>query len=102
MNLDIHPSAGRKLALALLFSSTAALSAVLVEKNPDEAARVESLKPGSEIVVKPGAAIKKPGADSAMPQRVTVERASTERDVVPSCRRGVCAPHRYGSRAAAR
>jgi protein-tyrosine phosphatase len=48
----------------------------------DETARVQSLKPGSEIIVRPGAAIKKPGADSATPQRVIVERTSTERDVV--------------------
>jgi inositol hexakisphosphate len=48
----------------------------------DESARVQSLKPGSEIAVHPGEAVKKAGADSARPQRVTVERASTERDIV--------------------
>jgi hypothetical protein len=48
----------------------------------DETARVQSLKPGSEIAVRPGEAIKKAGADSARPQRVTVERANTERDIV--------------------
>lgn len=48
----------------------------------DETARVQSLKPGSKIAVRPGEAIKKAGADSARPQRVTVERANTERDIV--------------------
>jgi len=48
----------------------------------DEASRVESFKPGSEIVVRPGEQVKKGNVDSASPQRVTVERASTERDVV--------------------
>jgi inositol hexakisphosphate len=48
----------------------------------DESARVQSLKPGSEIAVHPGEAVKKAGADSATPQHVTVERASTERDIV--------------------
>jgi inositol hexakisphosphate len=48
----------------------------------DESARVQSLKPGSEIAVHPGEAVKKAGADSATPQRVTVERASIERDIV--------------------
>jgi hypothetical protein len=48
----------------------------------DESARVQSLKPGSEIAVHPGEAVKKAGADSATPQDVTVERANTERDIV--------------------
>jgi inositol hexakisphosphate len=48
----------------------------------DETARVQSLKPGSEIAVHPGEAIKKGGADSATPQRVTVERARTERELI--------------------
>jgi hypothetical protein len=48
----------------------------------DEAARVRSLKPGSEIVVSPGATIKKPRTTSSPPQNVTVEHASTERDIV--------------------
>src|SRR6266581_5551469 len=47
----------------------------------DEAARVESFKPESEIVVRLGEQVKKGNVDSASPQRVTVERASTERDV---------------------
>jgi protein-tyrosine phosphatase len=48
----------------------------------DESARVESLKPGSKIAVRPGAAVKKPGATPSMPQNVTVEHASTEREFV--------------------
>src|SRR5205809_7634669 len=40
----------------------------------DETARVQSLNPVSEITVRPGETIKKPGADSATPQRVIVER----------------------------
>ena len=48
----------------------------------DESARVESLKVGSKIVVRPGAAVKKPGVSSGTPQTVTVDRASTERDIV--------------------
>ena len=43
----------------------------------DESARVESLKPGSKIVVRPGAAVKKPGVTPSTPQNVTVEHAST-------------------------
>jgi hypothetical protein len=46
----------------------------------DEVARVQSLQPGSEIAVRPGELVKKGGTDSAAPQRVIVERASTERD----------------------
>ncbi len=52
------------------------------EIEADEAARVKSLKAGSKIVVHPGAAIKKPGATSSAPENVTVEHASTERDIV--------------------
>ena len=48
----------------------------------DENARVESLKPGSKIVVRPGAAVKKPGATPSTPQNVSVEHASTERELV--------------------
>src|SRR5436309_2093470 len=48
----------------------------------DEAARVESLKPGSKIDVRPGQPVKHGNASSVSPQQVTVERASTERDVV--------------------
>src|SRR5206468_7481314 len=42
----------------------------------DESARVESLKRGSKIVVRPGAAVKKPGVSPSVPQNVTVEHAS--------------------------
>ncbi len=52
------------------------------EIEADEAARVKSLKPGSEIVIHSGAAIKKPGATSSAPENVTVEHASTEADIV--------------------
>ena len=48
----------------------------------DENARVQSLKPGSKIVVRPGAAVKKPGVTPSTPQNVTVEHASTERELV--------------------
>jgi hypothetical protein len=48
----------------------------------DENARVESLKPGSKIVVRPGAAVKKPGVAPSTPQNVTVKHASTERELV--------------------
>src|SRR5713101_5697858 len=39
----------------------------------DETSRVQSLKPGSKIVVRPGAVVKKPGATPSTPQNVTVE-----------------------------
>src|SRR6266496_5358041 len=39
----------------------------------DEAARVEALEPGIEIDIRPGEAVKKVNANSAEPQRVTVE-----------------------------
>src|SRR5438876_9445220 len=48
----------------------------------DERARVESLKLGSKIVVRPGAAVKKPGVTPATSQNVTVGPASTEREFV--------------------
>jgi hypothetical protein len=48
----------------------------------DEAARVQSLKPGSEIDIRPGEAVKKGNANSAELQRVKVKSTSTERDVV--------------------
>ena len=48
----------------------------------DEAARVQSLKPRSEVAVRSGEAVKKGRPDSVVPQRVTVERASTERETV--------------------
>jgi Inositol hexakisphosphate len=50
----------------------------------EEAARVKSLKPGSEIAIRAGQAVKKGSADSASRQPVTVKRASTENDVVRS------------------
>src|SRR4030095_11239547 len=49
-----------------------------------EAAWAQSLGPGSEIAVRPGAQVKKGDADSAVPQRVIVKEASTERDLVSS------------------
>jgi len=48
----------------------------------DEDSRVESLKPGIEIDIRPGEAVKKGNANSAERQRVTVKRANTERDIV--------------------
>jgi len=48
----------------------------------DENARVESLNPGNKIIVRLGAAVKKPGVTPSTPQNVTVEHASTERDLV--------------------
>jgi len=56
------------------------------EIEADEAARVKSLKPGSEIAVHPGAVIKKPGAVPSARENVTVEHASTERDLVDANR----------------
>jgi len=52
------------------------------EIQADETARVQSLKLGSKIAVHPGTAIKKPGVTPSAPENVTVERASTERDIV--------------------
>src|SRR5947209_11880424 len=43
----------------------------------DERARVESLKLGSKIVVRPGAAVKKPGVTPSTPQNVIVGPART-------------------------
>ena len=48
----------------------------------DEAERVQSLNPGSQIEIRPGEAVKKGRASSSTPQRVAAERASTERDIV--------------------
>jgi Inositol hexakisphosphate len=48
----------------------------------DEASKVQLFKPGSEIVVRPGEAVKKGSASSAIPQDVIVERACTEQEVV--------------------
>jgi hypothetical protein len=47
-----------------------------------EAARVQSLKPGSEIAVRPGHPVKHGSANSVTPEQVTVERASTEQNIV--------------------
>jgi protein-tyrosine phosphatase len=47
-----------------------------------EAARVPSLKPGSEIAVRPGHPVKHGSANSVTPEQVTVERASTEQNIV--------------------
>src|SRR5207247_4819951 len=52
------------------------------EIESEEAARVQSFKPGSEIDVRPGHSVKHGNGNSVTPQRVTVQRASTERDVV--------------------
>src|SRR5438093_4285700 len=48
----------------------------------DEASRVESLKPGSQIDIRPGEPVKKGNAGSVTPQRVTVDHPSTERNIV--------------------
>ncbi|MGH7982761.1 MAG: fused DSP-PTPase phosphatase/NAD kinase-like protein [Candidatus Udaeobacter sp.] len=48
----------------------------------DETTRVQSLKPGTEIGIRTGEAVKKGNAASATLQRVTVASAGTERDVV--------------------
>jgi protein-tyrosine phosphatase len=47
-----------------------------------EVARVQSLKPGSEIAVRPGHPVKHGSANSVTPEQVTVERASTEQNIV--------------------
>jgi protein-tyrosine phosphatase len=48
----------------------------------DEAARVASLESETKIAIRPGAPVKDGKANSVTPQEVTVESASTERDVV--------------------
>ena len=48
----------------------------------EEAARVQSFKPGSEIEVRPGHPVKHGNGNSDPPQRVTIERASMEGEVV--------------------
>jgi Inositol hexakisphosphate len=48
----------------------------------DEVSRVQSLKPGSQIEIRPGEAVKKGSASPSTPQHLAVERASTERDIV--------------------
>ena len=50
----------------------------------DEAARVASFKKKRKIAIRPGAPVKHGNGNSVTPQRVPVERASTERDVVES------------------
>ncbi len=47
-----------------------------------EAVWVQSLRPGSEIAVRPGHPVKKGNAESAVPQQVIVKEASIERDLV--------------------
>jgi len=47
-----------------------------------EAERVRSFKPGSDIDVRPGQPVKHGDGSSVTPQRVTVKHASTERDLV--------------------
>ena len=47
-----------------------------------EASRVQSLKPGSEIDVRPGHPVKHGSANCVTPEQVTVERASTEQNIV--------------------
>jgi hypothetical protein len=54
----------------------------------DETTRVQSLKSGSEIAVRPGELVKKGRTDSAAPQRVSVEWASTERDIAEAAGAG--------------
>ena len=49
-----------------------------------EAGQVQSFKPGSHVDVRPGQPVKHGDGSSVTPQRVIVERASTERDVVES------------------
>lgn len=52
------------------------------EIEADEAARVQSLTPGSKIDVRSGHPVKHGNANSVPSQQVTVERAMIERDVV--------------------
>lgn len=49
-----------------------------------EAEKVQSFKPGSDVDVRPGQPVKHGDGSSVTPQRVTVQRASTERDLVES------------------
>jgi Inositol hexakisphosphate len=53
-----------------------------------EAAWVQSLKPGSEIAVRPSHPVKHGNADSVVPQQVIVKEASSERDLVVAARTG--------------
>jgi inositol hexakisphosphate len=53
-----------------------------------EAAWVQSLKPGSEIAVRPGHPVKHGNADAVVPQQVTVKEASTEGDLVSTAGTG--------------
>jgi protein-tyrosine phosphatase len=50
----------------------------------EESARVQSFKRGSEIDVRPGHPVKHGDGNSVTPQRVTIERATTEENVVES------------------
>jgi hypothetical protein len=50
--------------------------------SPPHSWRVESLKPGSQIVIRPGELVKKGSVNFATPERVTLMSASLERDVV--------------------
>jgi hypothetical protein len=49
-----------------------------------EAGWVRSLRPGSEIAVRPGHPVKKGNAESGVPQQVIVKEASIERDLLSS------------------
>jgi len=53
-----------------------------IEKQETE--HVQSFKPGSDIEVRPGQPVKHGDGSAVTPERVTVDRASTERDVVES------------------
>lgn len=48
----------------------------------DEASRVQSLKPWSDIQIRPGDPVKKSSNNSTAPQHLQVDRSSTERDIV--------------------
>jgi protein-tyrosine phosphatase len=52
------------------------------EIESEEAARVQSFKPGSEIDVRPGHQVKHGNGDSVTPEQVFVEWASTEQNIV--------------------
>ena len=52
------------------------------EIESEEAARVQSFKPGSEIDVRPGQPVKHGNGNSVTPEQITVERASTEQNIV--------------------
>jgi hypothetical protein len=52
------------------------------EIEKQEADKVQSFKPGSHVDVRPGQPVKHGDGSSVTPQRVTVERASTEQNIV--------------------